>query len=75
MERRRLQQVNITVTMWFHFYYGSVSEKIQNYDKIRQTIPERGWPNLSDCETGIYSFQVFCGGGGWRGKERYLKFS
>lgn len=41
MARRRLQQVNITVTMRFHFYYGSVSEKIQNYDKMRQGIPER----------------------------------
>ena len=75
MARRRLQQVNITVTMWFHFYYGSVSEKIQNYDKIRQTIPWRDQPNLPDDETGRYSFQVIRGGGGWRVTGRYLKFS
>lgn len=75
MARRRLQQVNITVTMWFHFYYGSVSEKIQNYDKIRQTLLRRDWSDLSDCETGKYPFQVIRGGGGWRVTRRYLNFS
>lgn len=40
MARNRLQRINITVTMRFHFYYGSISEKIQNYDKKCRMIPE-----------------------------------